>query len=296
MSTNVEILVPRRAEARLKKQLGALRATRFTSTPSGRDVARLLVTPLADLESVQGRRDLVALWTASPTPVVLLSTMSAAGKMMNAALLQGLFDVVRKIAHEPFVAAAESVRRVVHAHQLGAETKLIASAAIEDGVLVVWSCEPKRYEAPIAEILAPARMPKSQLSRFEVSSSGSRIHWLDADVDLDLDTIRAHADPEVRARHEQERRAEASRYASSIRALREERGLTQGQIEGLSARQVRRLEQGETMPQSETLKKLAAAHAMGVDEYLVELAARSKMGKRAPASTRAPRRTAKASS
>lgn len=48
---------------------------------------------------------------------------------------------------------------------------------------------------------------------------------------------------------------------------REERGLTQSDIDGLTSRQVRRLEEGDTIPQIETLRRLAAAHGMTVDDY-----------------------------
>jgi hypothetical protein len=56
------------------------------------------------------------------------------------------------------------------------------------------------------EIPALARMAASALAKFEVSESGSRIHWKDGDVDLSLDGIRAYADPDVRREHEMVRR------------------------------------------------------------------------------------------
>lgn len=71
-------------------------------------------------------------------------------------------------------------------------------------------------------------------------------------------------------------REEAARYAGAIRTLREERGLTQADIAGLTERQVRRVEQGESTPRTQTLRKLAAAHGLSLDGYLKELAKRSK--------------------
>jgi transcriptional regulator with XRE-family HTH domain len=61
-----------------------------------------------------------------------------------------------------------------------------------------------------------------------------------------------------------------------MRAVREEHGLRQGDIPGLSERQVRRLEQGHAFPQAKTVEKLAAAHGLSVADYLKELATRSK--------------------
>lgn len=45
---------------------------------------------------------------------------------------------------------------------------------------------------------------------------------------------------------------------------------------------VRRIEQGENIPQSETLAKLAAAHGLELNEYMSELAKRSKQEAAAP--------------
>ncbi len=57
-----------------------------------------------------------------------------------------------------------------------AEGALIASATVEDGKLIVWSCEPRRYAVAASEIPARAKMTPSALTDFEVSESGSRIH------------------------------------------------------------------------------------------------------------------------
>lgn len=145
---------------------------------------------------------------------------------------------------------------------------MIASAAIDDGSLAIWTCEPKRYEISVAEISDLAAMSPGALAKVKVSSSGSRIHWDEGDVDLTAEAIRALADPDVRKEHEALRRQEAVRYAHAIRQLREEQGLRQTDVPGLTSRQVRRLEEGDTIPHSSTLKKLAVAHGMWVDAYL----------------------------
>jgi ribosome-binding protein aMBF1 (putative translation factor) len=119
-------------------------------------------------------------------------------------------------------------------------------------------------------------MSASDLPNFELSESGSALHWDAGDVDLNLDGILYYVDPKVRREQDKASREEASRYAGAIRALREEHRLTQGDITGLTERQVRRVEQGESTPRSETLRKLAAAHGLSLDQYLKELAKRSK--------------------
>ena len=116
------------------------------------------------------------------------------------------------------------------------------------------------------------------LPKFEVSTSGSRIHWPAGDIDLNLDTIRAHADPKVRRQHQAQLRQEAAQYADAIRSFRIEKGLTQSEVTGLSERQVRRLEEGHTLPRAGTIALLAAAHQMSTNDYLSELAKRSSRG------------------
>jgi hypothetical protein len=192
---------------------------------------------------------------------------------------------------QPYIAPTpDAVRRLVLARRGGAEKELVASASVEDGKLIVWSCEPRRFEVPVAQIPVLARMPAEALAKLELSPSGSRIRWLEADVDINLDTIREYADPDVRREHETRARQEAARYAKAIRQLREERGLKQADIEGLTERQVRRLEEGGTVPQIETLRRLAAAHGMAVDDYLHQLAKRSRKSVRRPSTARPGRR------
>ena len=54
--------------------------------------------------------------------------------------------------------------------------------------------------------------------------------------------------------------------------------MNQSDITGLTDRQVRRLEEGNTVPHIDTLKKLAVAHEMSIDDYLKELAKRARHG------------------
>ena len=63
-------------------------------------------------------------------------------------------------------------------------------------------------------------------------------------------------------------------YGAAIRRLREEKGLKQAAIDGLTERHLRRIEQGKQSVTSSTLRALAKAHAMQIEDYLKELARR----------------------
>jgi Asp-tRNA(Asn)/Glu-tRNA(Gln) amidotransferase A subunit family amidase len=296
----VEILVPDHSFAKVTQAIGSLGAARFATTPSQHAAQRLLVSWLPDLDAVESRRELRVLWDAALkvrrrashhyVPMVFLSHGAGSGKTVSALLFQTLIHWSREALQEPYVATTpQAVRRLVLARQQGSEEDLIASASIEDDKLVVWNCEPRRFEVAVAEIPVLAKLDAATLAKFELSASGGRLRWPDADVDIHLDTIREHADPEVRRQHEARARQEATRYSNAIRHLREERGLKQSDIPGLTDRQVRRLEEGGTVPQIETLRRLAAAHGMAVDDYLRELAKRSRKSSRRSAPGRSPR-------
>ncbi|HVZ34297.1 MAG TPA: helix-turn-helix domain-containing protein [Polyangiaceae bacterium] len=207
--------------------------------------------------------------------VVLIEAESAARPGGDA--LQALVHWTALLGREPYIARTpEVVQCMILARQSNAEKELIASASIEGDKLVVWTCEPRRLEVPVASVPSLVRMKPQALSRPQVSESGSRIHWEDGDVDLTAESIRAFADPDVRREQQTRRRAEAARYVGAIRQLREKHGLRQADVKGLSERQVRRLEEGHTMPRAATLEKLAQAHGLEVDAYLAALAALSR--------------------
>jgi hypothetical protein len=288
MRQTVEVLVPSARPRTLDESLDGLRPTRVVAAPTKGVVCRLVVAALADLDSPQRRAGLERLLTSTTTapgrvPLVLVSEASDALRAEGA---RALASWARRCVTEPLIALDPlTIRRMIVARQVGAENRLIATAGVEADKLIVWSCEPRRFEVPVADVPALARLDAGELRDFEVSPSGSRVRWAKADIDLNLDAIRERADPHTRRENQARMRQEARRMAKAIRMLREEHGLTQADVPGLSERQVRRLELGATVPHTSTLAKLARAHRLSVDEYLAALA-------RASRATKARRRAA----
>jgi hypothetical protein len=278
MSEAVEILAPTNPE-KLKRAIGGTGKTSFVKKPSKTRRERILVGWLSDLDSVKHRKELVDLVDIvvgglEGIPLVLIEA-----KTIKAAPSYAALETLTRWAARfgAYLAPNEdSVRRMVDARLAGAEDRLIASALVEGDTLVVWSCEPKRYAVRTSDMPALARIDPKHLGDFELNESGSCLHWNAGDVDISLEGILYYVDPKVRREQDKASREEAARYAGAIRALREEHKLTQGDIPGLTERQVRRVEQGESHPRSETLKKLAAAHGLSIDQYLKELARRSR--------------------
>ncbi|MFM8724453.1 MAG: hypothetical protein ACKON9_04935, partial [Planctomycetaceae bacterium] len=61
----------------------------------------------------------------------------------------------------------------------------------------------------------------------------------------------------------------------AIKSLREDTGLKQKEIHGLTDRQLRRIEQGEQIVTSKALEALAKSHGMEIGDYMRELGRRT---------------------
>ncbi len=162
-------------------------------------------------------------------------------------------------------------RRLLTAWAHNAQDQLIAKASVSEDRLFVLSCALQQYEVAFDDMPALKCVPKAERPKFTVAEDGSYIHWPGPDIHVDLDAIRVAIDPKARAKALAEKTRHDSRYGAAIARLRSAKGLKQSDIEGLSERQVRRIEKGEgTTP--EALRRLAAAHHMDLDAYLREVA------------------------
>ena len=163
-------------------------------------------------------------------------------------------------------------RRVLSAWTHNAQDQLIAKASVSKDCLFVLSCALQPYEIAFDAMAALKRIPVAERANFSVDEDGSYIHWPHPDIHIDLDAIRVAIDPEERAKAQAAKALHDGRYGAAIAKLRLEKNLKQTDIEGLSERQVRRIEKGEGTTY-EALRRLAAAHQMDLEEYLREVAA-----------------------
>jgi hypothetical protein len=168
-------------------------------------------------------------------------------------------------------------RRVLEAWAAGAQEQLIADATTVGDTLIVVGCNFERIELPFSEIPALRDASEETTHDFEVDEDGSFIFWPGADVHLDRRALTAYADPKVRREQELQRLARDRRFGDALRTLRERAGRTQSNIDGISERHVRRIEEGHR-PKIETLRKLAEACGMPLNDYLRELARELSQG------------------
>ena len=163
-------------------------------------------------------------------------------------------------------------RRIVEAWRAGAQHQLIADAvALPDRLLVI-GCDLKRLEVPFNALPALKKLSAAGRAAFELDPDGSFLFWPGADVHLDLDSLRYAADPAFRAQAQAEGLRSHARLGQAIAELRSQLNLSASDIPGVSERQLRRVEKGQSLPRSTTLAKLAKAHNLTLPAYLDLLA------------------------
>ncbi len=92
-----------------------------------------------------------------------------------------------------------------------------------------------------------------------------------ADIHLGWEQFEGAVDETAYLKAKQQVEGFNKAYGAAIEALRKEKGLRQSDIEGLTPRQVGRIESGQCRATLSALRKLAKAHHMSVNEYLEEL-------------------------
>ena len=124
---------------------------------------------------------------------------------------------------------------------------------------------------PVSSIPALSGQPRAVLRNFEIDPDGSFIHWPDLDVHLGWNQFLQAVDPEELRKAQQRTAGFNERYGAAIRKVREEAGISQSKIEGLTERQLRRIEQGECRATTAALAALAKAHGLDVNDYMERL-------------------------
>lgn len=110
-------------------------------------------------------------------------------------------------------------------------------------------------------------------SEFEIDSSGSFLYWPSRDLHLGASQLLQAVDP-MHLADVEIRRYATSKISTALLAVRDEAGLRQSDIDGLSERQVRRLEKEESRFTAEAAKSYASALGCSLDEFLARLSRR----------------------
>lgn len=125
----------------------------------------------------------------------------------------------------------------------------------------------ERLEVPFDKVPALTGLSPDERRKFEITEDGSYLHWPDHDIDLDFEALKYAIDPDARRRAREARTRHDERFGRGVAVVRRDHGLRQSDVEGVSARQMRRIEAG-AFPRIATLEKIAAAHDLGLAAYL----------------------------
>ena len=127
---------------------------------------------------------------------------------------------------------------------------------------------------PLKQVPLVSALSAAEQESFEIDEDGSYLCWPDRGIHLGVSQILQEADPMYLADVAIERNRQ-DHTGAALRAVREEKGLRQSDIRGLSERQVRRLEEGISRLRLEAAEKFAAAFKMELASLLDDIARRA---------------------
>ncbi len=160
------------------------------------------------------------------------------------------------------------VKRILLAWNYGAQSKLIADAAVMENKLLVRDCALNRYIIPFSAIRDLASISPEDRANFCIFEDGSRMSWTQYDIDINLDSIKSAIDPKPSI---EESKEHDRKIGAAIAKLRNDYGLRQTDITGIDERHLRKIERGFQRATSRSLKILAKAHRLYFDAYLKKI-------------------------
>lgn len=186
-------------------------------------------------------------------------------KLMDNAKLRSLRNTLyHEDPHTP--------KRILNAWASGAQNSLIANASVKENILFVVSCALQFYTCEFKQIPALQSLPNKERTHFQIAEDGRYVYWENQDIHIDLETIKYYTNKEYREEVDLQKMQYFQNIGEAIKHIRKESGLRQVDIEGFSARQIRRIENGRVQLNTATLQKLANSHKMNLDDYLDAIA------------------------
>lgn len=143
----------------------------------------------------------------------------------------------------------------------------IVDAYAWDEILTLVTGDFQFRSFPLNRVPRIAKLPAEEQGRFELNVDGSHLYWPGEDIHLGVSQILQNADPMYLADIAIERNRQ-DHTGAALRRIREEHGRRQVDINGLSERQVRRIEDGISRLRVDTAEKFAAAFGMDLSALL----------------------------
>ncbi len=166
----------------------------------------------------------------------------------------------------------DTLKRVIHAWKADAQKVLIADFNIDaDLNFYLRSCDFQFYQGSLKKINLFKEVAIEKIKKFSVDVHGNYIYWSDLDYHLDLNFFRGEIDPEFKAKQILKSRSHEEHFATKMKFYREEKKINQNSFDGLSDKQIRRYEGGESYPTYKAMGVIAKKFGLTVTEYFEEL-------------------------
>lgn len=154
---------------------------------------------------------------------------------------------------------------------LGRDNTVI-DAYLAGDTLYVRGPKHRMLHVPVTAVPSLRDRPAAETRNFVIDPDGSFLHWPDLDVHMGWDQLLQIAHPEELRKARQRSAAFNRRYGAAIRKVREEAGISQAKVQGLTERQLRRIEQGECRASAGAVSALAKAHGLDANAYMEKVA------------------------
>jgi len=163
-----------------------------------------------------------------------------------------------------------SVRRWVIAPNRSQPYEGIIDAYVVGGTLTVFMGDLSIRDFPVERVPSISSLAPEQLRQLEVDIDGSFLTWPKTDIHLGPSQLLQAVDPSQLAEIEIER-FRSENTAMALKYMREQRELRQADIEGLSERQVSRLENAESRLTAGAAENFARSFNLTLEGFLDEL-------------------------
>lgn len=150
--------------------------------------------------------------------------------------------------------------------------KRIVDAWIENRDLVLLAPSFERLVVPLDKFQKYVGNAADEVRAFEIDEDGSFLYWPHADAHLGWEQFVGLIDPTASLAAKQRKDEFNREYGAAIRTLRKDAALKQADIEGVTQRNLRRVEHGQIPATKATLEALAEAHGLALEDYLKKLA------------------------
>jgi hypothetical protein len=186
--------------------------------------------------------------------------------------LSSLFDLRRPEQRMHVTTDRRAIARVLIARCRDVPWEGIVDAYLVGRTLHLLQGDFSFRSFPVDAVPSLRDMDTEALGHFELDEDGSFLYWPAADLHLGASQLLQAVDPSYLAEVEVRRYPASAATGALIADLRENRGLRQRDIEGLSERHVRRIEQGIARLTGDSAAKLARAFGLELHEFLLQIA------------------------